>query len=194
MRHFLKAALAMACLTSLAWSENREYPRYEPPRLEDLPTFNESAPEKAPTKLQAPSSEPTTGENAAAAPEPKPVEPAPAVTESATAPESAAPQAESSAPSEEPVAESPIAEPAKTVVKPAPAAVAMKRYKVWIYQENGDSLSQIAKKVYGDPQKWRLIYLANKDKIKDPKRIYPKQQLRIPPADWQPPEEAGMTE
>jgi nucleoid-associated protein YgaU len=61
-----------------------------------------------------------------------------------------------------------------------------KTYKVWIWQENGDSLSKIAQKVYGDRTKWKLIYLANKDTIKDPNKIYPKQKLKIPPADWQP--------
>ncbi|MFA5975497.1 MAG: LysM peptidoglycan-binding domain-containing protein [Elusimicrobiota bacterium] len=83
-----------------------------------------------------------------------------------------------SAPPSEPSAPEPAAE-----VTPPPA---MQEYRVWIWQENGDSLSMIAKKLYGDPQKWRLIYLANKDVIKDPNKIYPKQKLKIPPADWIP--------
>ena len=44
----------------------------------------------------------------------------------------------------------------------------------------GDSLSKIAGRQYGDPQKWRRIYEANRDSIKDPDLIYPGQQLRIP--------------
>jgi len=44
----------------------------------------------------------------------------------------------------------------------------------------GDSLSKIAKRQYGDAQKWRRIYEANRDLIKDPDLIYPGQQLRIP--------------
>jgi nucleoid-associated protein YgaU len=44
----------------------------------------------------------------------------------------------------------------------------------------GDSLSKIASGQYGDPQKWRRIYEANRDLIKDPDLIYPGQQLRIP--------------
>jgi len=44
----------------------------------------------------------------------------------------------------------------------------------------GDSLSRIASRQYGDAQKWRWIYEANRDLIKDPDLIYPGQQLRIP--------------
>ena len=44
----------------------------------------------------------------------------------------------------------------------------------------GDSLSKIASGQYGDGQKWRRIYEANRDLIKDPDLIYPGQQLRIP--------------
>lgn len=44
----------------------------------------------------------------------------------------------------------------------------------------GDSLSRIAAGQYGNPQKWRRIYEANRDLIKDPDLIYPGQQLRIP--------------
>ena len=44
----------------------------------------------------------------------------------------------------------------------------------------GDSLSRIAERAYGDGSKWRKIYEANKDIIKDPDLIYPGQALRIP--------------
>jgi nucleoid-associated protein YgaU len=44
----------------------------------------------------------------------------------------------------------------------------------------GDSLSKIAQRAYGDGRKWRKIYEANKDLIKDPDLIYPGQSLRIP--------------
>jgi nucleoid-associated protein YgaU len=44
----------------------------------------------------------------------------------------------------------------------------------------GESLSKIAKEVYGDAGKWRQIYEANRDKIKDPNLIYPGQVLAIP--------------
>jgi nucleoid-associated protein YgaU len=44
----------------------------------------------------------------------------------------------------------------------------------------GDSLSKIAQRAYGDGKKWRKIFEANKDVIKDPDLIYPGQSLRIP--------------
>ena len=46
----------------------------------------------------------------------------------------------------------------------------------------GDSLSRIAKREYGDAQKWPKIYEANRSIIKDPDLIYPGQELRIPEA------------
>jgi len=53
-------------------------------------------------------------------------------------------------------------------------------HKVWIWQETGDCLWNLAKKYYGDGKKWRKIYNANKDQIEDPNVIYPKQILYIP--------------
>ena len=47
---------------------------------------------------------------------------------------------------------------------------------------NGDSLSKIAKREYGDANKWRAIYEANKDLINDPDLIYPGQELKLPRA------------
>jgi nucleoid-associated protein YgaU len=47
---------------------------------------------------------------------------------------------------------------------------------------SGDSLSKIAKREYGDAQQWPRIYEANRNLVKDPDRIYPGQQLRIPEA------------
>ena len=47
---------------------------------------------------------------------------------------------------------------------------------------NGDSLSKIAKREYGDANKWRTIYEANKGLIKDPDLIYPGQELKVPGA------------
>ena len=46
----------------------------------------------------------------------------------------------------------------------------------------GDSLSKIAKRIYGDAQQWRKIYEANKDQIKNPDLIQPGQTFRIPSA------------
>lgn len=47
--------------------------------------------------------------------------------------------------------------------------------------QSGDSLSKIAKHVYGDANKWHAIYDANRDKIKNPDLIQPGQVLALPP-------------
>jgi nucleoid-associated protein YgaU len=44
----------------------------------------------------------------------------------------------------------------------------------------GDSLSKIAKKFYGDANKYMKIFEANKDQLKDPDKIKVGQKLRIP--------------
>lgn len=44
----------------------------------------------------------------------------------------------------------------------------------------GDCLWKIAKKFYGDGNRWREIYNANKNKIKNPNLIYPNQVFIIP--------------
>ncbi len=46
--------------------------------------------------------------------------------------------------------------------------------------ESGDTLSAIAKKVYGDANKYPVIFEANKPMLSDPNKIYPGQMLRIP--------------
>lgn len=46
--------------------------------------------------------------------------------------------------------------------------------------QGGDSLSRIAQRIYGDGNRWRDIYNANRDQISDPDRIYPGQVLVIP--------------
>lgn len=45
---------------------------------------------------------------------------------------------------------------------------------------SGDSLSKIAKHFYGEANKWRRIFEANRDIIKDPDLIHPGQVLKIP--------------
>jgi len=44
----------------------------------------------------------------------------------------------------------------------------------------GDSLSAIAQKFYGDANRWKEIWEANKDKLPDPNLITVGQELRIP--------------
>ena len=46
--------------------------------------------------------------------------------------------------------------------------------------EKGDSLSEIAEREYGDAQKWKVLFEANKEVIEDPDLIYPGQRIRIP--------------
>ena len=60
--------------------------------------------------------------------------------------------------------------------KPAAAAPAPRTYTV----AAGDSLSKIAKKLYGDANQWNRIFEANRDTIKNPDLIHPGQVLKIP--------------
>jgi nucleoid-associated protein YgaU len=46
--------------------------------------------------------------------------------------------------------------------------------------KSGDSLSKIAKHVYGEAGKWRAIFEANRDQIDDPDLIHPGQVLKLP--------------
>jgi len=61
-----------------------------------------------------------------------------------------------------------------TVAQGAAAASTMYEVKA------GDSLSKIAKSVYGDANAYTKIFEANKPMLTDPNKIYPGQQLRIP--------------
>ena len=53
----------------------------------------------------------------------------------------------------------------------------------WHTVVSGDNLSKIAKKFYGDANKYPAIFEANKPMLKHPDKIYPGQMLRIPPTD-----------
>lgn len=46
--------------------------------------------------------------------------------------------------------------------------------------KSGDSLSKIAKQVYGDANRYNDIFKANTDQLKDPNLIHPGQKLKIP--------------
>jgi nucleoid-associated protein YgaU len=46
--------------------------------------------------------------------------------------------------------------------------------------KSGDSLSKIAKELYGDASQWKKIHAANADLIRDPDKIQPGWQLQIP--------------
>jgi nucleoid-associated protein YgaU len=60
-----------------------------------------------------------------------------------------------------------------TVASPAPEA----QFHVVV---SGDNLSKIAKKFYGDANKYPVIFEANKPMLSHPDKIYPGQALRIP--------------
>src|SRR5436305_5041459 len=59
------------------------------------------------------------------------------------------------------------------VANPEPAA---QYYDV----KPGDNLSKIAKQLYGDANKYNLIFEANRPMLKNPDAIFPGQKLRIP--------------
>jgi len=46
--------------------------------------------------------------------------------------------------------------------------------------QSGDTLSKISSKVYGTPNKWRKIFLANKDQMANPNALKVGQTLKIP--------------
>ena len=63
----------------------------------------------------------------------------------------------------------------------APAAPAAEKGAETIYVvKRGDTLSGIAKSVYGNAGRWREIFEANKDIIENPNLIRPGWKLRIP--------------
>lgn len=45
---------------------------------------------------------------------------------------------------------------------------------------SGDTLSKIAQKVYGDANRWRDLFEANRDQLDNPDLIKPGQVLKIP--------------
>jgi nucleoid-associated protein YgaU len=46
----------------------------------------------------------------------------------------------------------------------------------------GDTLSKISRQFYGNPNDYMRIFDANKDKLRDPNKITPGQELKIPAA------------
>ncbi len=71
----------------------------------------------------------------------------------------------------------PAAKPRSTsTAKPKTTASKTRSYTV----QKGDTLSEIAQKYYGDANKWRTIYNANKSKISDPKKLKVGTKLVIP--------------
>lgn len=74
----------------------------------------------------------------------------------------------------------PQAKPVAQPVSPAQPAQPVSPQKEYYTVQSGDSLSKIAKQLYGDASAWHKIHQANTDQIKDPNLIHPGQKLIIP--------------
>jgi nucleoid-associated protein YgaU len=81
---------------------------------------------------------------------------------------------------------SPLGKPAAQAQQPASAAPAASpqtgsaaKFEMYTVKE-GDWLSKIAGRYYGDVHKWDRIFQANRDQITDPDKIRPGQILKIP--------------
>ncbi|MBR31737.1 MAG: hypothetical protein CMN77_10505 [Spirochaetaceae bacterium] len=48
------------------------------------------------------------------------------------------------------------------------------------YVQQGDTLTDISRRIYGTTGRWKEIYDANRDKIKDPDNIFPGEVLSLP--------------
>ncbi len=46
--------------------------------------------------------------------------------------------------------------------------------------QKGESLSLIAKDFYGDPMAYKQVFAANSDILKDPNKVFPGQELKMP--------------
>lgn len=58
-------------------------------------------------------------------------------------------------------------------------AASTKTYKMYTIVA-GDTLSKIAKREYGNANAWKRIFEANTDIIKNPDKIFPGQEIKIP--------------
>jgi nucleoid-associated protein YgaU len=67
------------------------------------------------------------------------------------------------------------------VVRQPPLVVPPQPEKQFYTVKKGDYLSKISKEVYGNANKYNVIFEANKPMLKNPDLIYPGQVLIIPP-------------
>lgn len=74
------------------------------------------------------------------------------------------------------VAKEPNSPPDSSVHEQAEKIATQRFYVV----RKGDTLSEISQTYYGSPAKWRKIFDANKELIKNPDRLTPGQKLIIP--------------
>lgn len=76
-----------------------------------------------------------------------------------------------------------VTEPLAATKKPIPPSTAPNiKMRLTYTVSEGELLWTIAKRpdVYGDPLLWPLLYQANRDQIKDPRKVYAGQTLSIP--------------
>ena len=78
---------------------------------------------------------------------------------------------------EEPVAEKPVKE--EPVKEAEPPEEVLDTSKYYLVKEK-DDLVKISEELTGNYENWKKLYEANKDKIKDPRLIYPGQKLLLP--------------
>lgn len=64
--------------------------------------------------------------------------------------------------------------------EPAPEPPPEQSWRSYTVQP-GDTLSLIARQMYGQANLWRVIFEANRDTLTDPGRVHPGQVLKIPP-------------
>jgi len=69
----------------------------------------------------------------------------------------------------------------RLIVTQPPLTATPEPVKQYYTVKKGDYLSKISKEVYGNANKYNIIFEANKPMLKDPDLIYPGQVLVIPP-------------
>ena len=138
------------------------------------------APPKAEKKPAAPAAVEEAAKEPAPAETAKAVEAASAETKAAeTAAKAAEPEIQTAAKATEPeiqiaAKEADPAVPAETV------APALTKADASMIIRRGDSLWRISRRVYGRGIRYSTIYLANKEKVRNPNRIWPGQVMMIP--------------
>lgn len=107
----------------------------------------------------------------------------PAVTKTADATAPAAATAEAAKPATSaPAAEAPakVAEATPSTDMPETVAPKLEHADSAVIIRRNDTLWRISRRVYGHGTRFSTIYLANKDQIRDPDRIWPGQVFKVP--------------
>ncbi|MGE3725770.1 MAG: LysM peptidoglycan-binding domain-containing protein [Candidatus Sericytochromatia bacterium] len=88
-------------------------------------------------------------------------------------------------------APAPKAQPASAAAPATPGLDKGDQFETYTVKK-GDNLWNISDAKLGDPTRWKTIYAMNKDQIKNPDLIYPKQVLKLPIALAQPAQPAPV--